>query len=592
MKKVILQSLILLGIGFALYLIANSLISDLFTRRYVYFQICVLLVVLGVLLWKKGWHAHTNTAASILTIVGVLGTFIGIFIGLQEFTISNDSDEMQESISKLLDALKFAFGTSIVGIGSALLLKGAISPIAKHVQNEINPDENAMEKFINGLKIALEPGVIPLKLDGLTETIKEESIETRKILDSIKTELTNGQREQGKQTRNTLTEMQSALIEGQTNTITHLQSLTETVNGVTPALAALETSLINKHTDTLTQLETLTTTVSEKQDAFLNGVVPLLTTIQDSQTNEEIGVLAKLEVLTTTVSEKQSELLNGVKDALTPIQTSLADEQASVLTKFDTLTTTVSEKHDALKDKFETFSINVSETFSKLATEELIKALESVIDEFNMNMVKQFGDNFRHLNEAVDRMVDWQKDHRENMEKLTEEFQVATESIERSRVSLENIVNSSSAIVERSDSIIACAEKLEPILHTMNGQLETFSELRQKAEDSLPVINENIEKLTTQFSSKVEEVIDASKASMETQRTALERQSQQLDNDLRQNVQNIRDGLEQALTESLNGLAGQLTSLSRQFVEDYEPLTMRLQRLVDMARNVEDEPNF
>ena len=490
-----------------------------FTIGYVCFQAVVLLVVLFILWKKKGWYAHTNTAASILTIVGVLGTFIGIFIGLQEFTISDASKEMQNSISELLVGLKFAFLTSIIGIGSALILKGIISPLFKQFQNGGDPDENAMEKFINGLKIALEPGVIPIKLDGLTEAIKGESIETRKVLDSIKTELIGEQKEQGEQTRKTLTEMQSEIIREQTNIFKHL------------------------------------------------------------------------ETLTTTVSEKQSELQIGIENALTPIQTSLIDEQTGVLTKLETLTATVSDEHGKLRTEFETFSNNVSESITKLATDELVGALKTVIDEFNTNMVSQFGDNFRHLNEAVERMVKWQKEHRENMEKLTEKFHVATESIEKSRVSLENIVNSSSAIVERSDSIVACAEKLEPILNTMNGQLETFSELRQKAEDSLPVINENIEKLTTQFSSKVEEVIDASKASMETQRTALERQSEQLEKDLRQNVEDIRDGLEKALTESLNGLVGQLTSLSHQFVEDYEPLTIQLQRLVDMARNVEVERN-
>ena len=55
-----------------------------FTFGYVSFQIVALLVVLAILGRNKSWSAYTNTAASILTIVGVLGTFIGIYIGLQE----------------------------------------------------------------------------------------------------------------------------------------------------------------------------------------------------------------------------------------------------------------------------------------------------------------------------------------------------------------------------------------------------------------------------------------------------------------------------------------------------------------------------
>ena len=73
-----------------------------FTFGYVSFQIVVLLVVSVVLSRNKGWYSHTNTAASILTMVGVLGTFIGIYVGLQEF----NPRELQGSIEILLNGLK------------------------------------------------------------------------------------------------------------------------------------------------------------------------------------------------------------------------------------------------------------------------------------------------------------------------------------------------------------------------------------------------------------------------------------------------------------------------------------------------------
>ena len=51
---------------------------DAFTHYYICSQIILLLFVL-IILWSiKGWKAHTNTVASILTIAGVFGTFIGI----------------------------------------------------------------------------------------------------------------------------------------------------------------------------------------------------------------------------------------------------------------------------------------------------------------------------------------------------------------------------------------------------------------------------------------------------------------------------------------------------------------------------------
>ena len=50
--------------------------------------------------------------------VGVLGTFVGIFIGLQDF----DPNKMKDSINFILDGLKTAFVTSIFGMIASVLL--------------------------------------------------------------------------------------------------------------------------------------------------------------------------------------------------------------------------------------------------------------------------------------------------------------------------------------------------------------------------------------------------------------------------------------------------------------------------------------
>ena len=56
---------------------------------------------------------------SLLTTLGILGTFVGIYMGLHEFNIAN----VDGSIPGLLRGLKVAFTTSIVGIVAAVILK-------------------------------------------------------------------------------------------------------------------------------------------------------------------------------------------------------------------------------------------------------------------------------------------------------------------------------------------------------------------------------------------------------------------------------------------------------------------------------------
>ena len=581
-----------------------------FQNNFVIIFFVVIQVVFLIYAWirlttRKEWHFHTNTWASILTVFGVFGTFLGIYLGLLDF----DHKNIEGSIPGLLDGLKHAFLTSLLGIFSAIILKWNG---LRQAQNSGDPNEEMIRNLGIEIKTALEPlmksGEINLssQFDDLITALKEDNRTTRDVLLGMRTDLT----------------------EGQIKSLTQLETLTnscekqsELLNGVIPLLTTIQDSLTNEEIGVIAKLEVLTTTVSEKQDALLNGVKDALTPIQTSLADEQASVLTKLEVLTTTVSEKQDALLNGVKDALTPIQTSLADEQAGVLAKLETLTATVSDEHDKLRTEFETFSNNVAESITKLATNELISALSDVIEKFNAKITEQFGDNFKQLNEAVGKTVEWQQQYREQMNELAEEFLLVLEGIEKSQNALENIANSSSAIVERSDSIVTCAEKLEPILHTMNDQLEAFSNLRQNAEDSLPTINNNLEELTTKFSSTVENAIADSKTSMETQREAFSEQSDQLksvidglggfttqidgitqnvlstvDNlresmdlqkniseDLMQRFVSMQSTLEQELTESINTLAGKLAALSEKFVEDYTPLTERLREVIMIA---------
>ncbi len=659
----VLMSVVFVGIAFY-YDWFNFLISlpDSFTKIYVHFQIFFLLIGFVILWANKGWKSNTNTTASILTIFGVLGTFIGIYKGLQDF--NPNPNALQQSINDILIGLKTAFITSIVGIGSALILKAIISPIFQYKQNRHNPIEQERDEFIEKLGGSLKSELEPLVKSGESQL---------------------------------------------------------------PSQVANLVNALEKDKKT-------------KDKILSDKVLPTLTTIRDSLTNEDTSVLNRLQSLVSTVPEEIATLTNLQKDdgiqtrkTINNLQTAIIDKQNQTFIQLKTLTKNITYEHNRLRTEFETFSNNVSESFSKLATEELIKALKAVIDEFNTNMVNQFGENFKHLNEAVDIMVEWQKEHRQNLEKLTEEFQVAAESIEKSRKSIESIAESSNQIATRSESIVSCSEKLDPILHTLNAQLETFDKMSRNAQNAMPIIGRSINELTRGFSETVKKAISDSNASMEGQREefeeqfdllqrsvgktskqisemttkfsetiktsiiesnqnlddqrqafkvihegfetalnnssqqfngvvkdikgqidqvfeesasqivestseftknlsqqlekplkdfsanlsqnvnksiensqfsvdqqlgALQTQSEQLNSALRESVNTMQSQVEilqqhlkKVLEESLHGLVGQLTSLSNKFVEDYEPLTTQLQRVVEMANDIQDQRN-
>ena len=82
---------------------------------YVIISIFVVAIILVVFVFRK----HVNSTASLVTVIGVLGTFCGIAWGLAHFNPANPD----ESIPELLDGLMFAFLTSICGIFASVVIK-------------------------------------------------------------------------------------------------------------------------------------------------------------------------------------------------------------------------------------------------------------------------------------------------------------------------------------------------------------------------------------------------------------------------------------------------------------------------------------
>ena len=82
---------------------------------------------MAFMIFAIGWfwrirHQQVNAIASILTVIGVLGTFAGIAWGLWNFKTGN-TDAINASVKQLLHGLKFAFFTSIAGIAGSIAIK-------------------------------------------------------------------------------------------------------------------------------------------------------------------------------------------------------------------------------------------------------------------------------------------------------------------------------------------------------------------------------------------------------------------------------------------------------------------------------------
>ena len=84
----------------------------------VIFWIVAIIFAVAFFQLKKGHHSRfIEYAPTLMTALGILGTFIGVVIGLMHF----NTHDIDQSIPTLLEGLKTAFVTSIVGMVAAIL---------------------------------------------------------------------------------------------------------------------------------------------------------------------------------------------------------------------------------------------------------------------------------------------------------------------------------------------------------------------------------------------------------------------------------------------------------------------------------------
>lgn len=126
----------------------------------------------------------------VLTSLGILGTFCGIYVALVGF----DSNAIDDSLPPLLDGMKIAFGTSIVGLLTAIVLRISlpflfgrndeeqvesheVSELLNKLHQSINEAEQTKKELLIEFRSALLDSEsetnIPAKLNELSEHVEQ-----------------------------------------------------------------------------------------------------------------------------------------------------------------------------------------------------------------------------------------------------------------------------------------------------------------------------------------------------------------------------------------------------------------------------------
>lgn len=238
-------------------------------------------------------------SASWYPTIGMLGTFVGIFFGLRDLDISNIQTIVKE-LSGLLDGLKLAFITSIVGV--------ALSCIRKFLDftgiNKIGTDAQEESVYESIVASADNTGQISAQITSLNDNISKL---TKKLVNNVSDEFVAALGNVAKDLNDKLSEQFGENFRTFAGAVDKLVEWQETNK---------------KHMDSyIEQLEKYAETYNKKLDLLTNAADGLDKTVEAAQEKiEEINTglttLSNLNTSATSAIEKVDTLITKTENAL------------------------------------------------------------------------------------------------------------------------------------------------------------------------------------------------------------------------------------------------------------------------------------
>ncbi|MBQ0141994.1 MAG: MotA/TolQ/ExbB proton channel family protein [Prevotellaceae bacterium] len=551
---------------------ANILIQ--FVKSPINIGMIVLCTIGTILLWRKANETKSiqlrNYCSTLWTSVGILGTFVSIYISLSGMDFTSASNNAIES---LIQNIIPAFSTSIIGIVGAIIctICNKLS-IAKAEEIEENDFTNTKNKFGVHNK-SNSPELILLEI---VKSINDSCTSTNETL--------NGSKD--------VSDIRlKALIEG-------LGSLSKQMSGNhVQTKEIIEKALSNQNTifgNTVSNLiSKFQETLTSVQNSFKSEVANL-TTIVDGRIQTLINSNDK--ILEKTVDLQRQEL-NLIKETLAKESKERNDQLRSFIeSENNALKEFVEEQNTAFGAYYKKFDEQISAHVEK-ETNLFENEIKTAIEEFAK---AEYNTCIETINECNTKIVDNSNNAINRQEQVNETF-IAGLS--------EKLTSTCDALVKEVRQLSTdMADKLQRI-HEQEAELikETISNNRQDVGLLLETNKEQIEKV----SDKIKENYDQTVSELTTSYEKMKQDSSQLAKDFNDSIVEANNnaqtriseikttiiGIQQSIHSSLEALQSDIIKAMKDFEIQNETLKQHIKDTnnaisEDIAKQIQDAFNI
>lgn len=397
----------------------------------------------GHLILKRRW---IEQIPSLVSTLGVLGTFFGITVGLLDF----DSKDLEGSIPELLDGLKTAFFTSLAGMISSLFLRIVSSYYDKQEEgvSDINLAAGEIVKAVKAMSDANRETLRELKSQAIQQANNQNAFYEMNLslLNAVKESISVSQNK-----------MQSLLLQSQAQT-TNLSD-------------------IKKHTNEISKNADRIVDKGNKQFNSLEEMKGVF-----KKTSSDIGKMAsdigEMVETTSSIANIEEEVSAEVKKFGDKLHTEVLEIEDKM-----------KETNKLLEEKFNEFS----ELLKKSNTEALVEVMKKVTQEFQKQMNalinKLIQENFDQLNKSVEKLNVWQQENKEMISSLTKQYKQMADNFDGTSVVLQKVGADTRMLVSDGGKLDKLVKSLSQVLI----EDKKFVEVTKKLSETVDLTKSNMQ---------------------------------------------------------------------------------------------------
>ncbi|CAH7010103.1 Anti-phage defense Zorya type-I system protein ZorA [Vibrio chagasii] len=425
-----------------------------------------------------------------LTALGVIGTFVGLQLGLSDLNIAGNVDvnEMKNGVAGVINGAKIAFMTSVWGV----LLSVAFNFFEKIL-------EQVIRKKIKCLQNRIDRMFPRLSAEYQLQSIANNSLQSRESLQGLAEKI-------GEKMQESLVQATQGIQQGLESSLEKIMApainklVDETSDGNQKALE----SVLQSFMDGFGQQ-------GEQQRVAMDSASQNVHKTLESMSTSMASFVNKLEVQQNASSEREKELISTISVQVSELVTQ-GNEQKRVLTEFvekqvSELGEQLTKRESAASEREQKLASSMQSTIKDLI--ENVSAQSQVLTDFVQNQVGQLTQTFSERDgmasqmekERNDIFVNQTQAMKDGTHELLAQVKAATES---QQTTSNNIIEQGKQLQNSIDSSVSASARA-----TESMQLSA-NELRAAA-DSMNVFGSNIKEAGNKLSGAVTEAVNSTK---------------------------------------------------------------------------------